>query len=191
MVCSGSEVDSLSKSQSTSDVRSSSSGVAVSQYSAKPLMYSAMTEPTMSVPTAAYSGESMPQPPYAQPAMIRQILATEPGGQPPATAVYHPAGQPEAMPCQPLLQDQSAMFFRHETGADPTAHFVLPTAPASTFPAPPPPQFMMGQQPGAMERFGAPPPPPPLPTPGSLPYPVISGVNSAAGGPVSYWMTLN
>ena len=213
--CLASEAD-VSKPPVTSSTSSSSSSsstacVAVSQYSAKPHMYSitpaASTEPAaLDMMQSAADGSQ----PYMQ-QIVQHVITGEPAGPAMATALYQPPPPTDAMTYRQVPQDTTAyhapapstLVLQHETNAAPT-HFVLPSPAPPSMPAaaaafgPSLPQFVVGQ-PGAvrpidMERFGAPPPPlPPPPPPGSVPYPAmpcVSGINTASG-PVSYWMTLN
>ena len=198
--CSASETDS-SKHPTTSG--GSTGGIAVSQYSAKPQMYSMPTTASMglgvpdTVQSAAGYAADPTQPYVQQQQLVQHVVAAEPTG--PATAVYQPTPPLDTVTYR---QDGSAyhtaapstLLLQQETNAPPT-HFVVPTpaAPSMSAPAfgPPLPQFVVGQ-PGAvrpMESFAAQPPPPP----GSVPYPAmpcVSGINTGNAA-VSYWMTLH
>jgi len=207
--CSASEAD-ASKPPVTSASSSSTACVPVSQYSAKPHMYS--VSPAVSTEPAALDVMQSPpdsSQPYMQ-QMVQHVFSGEPAGPATAAAVYQPPPLTDGMTYRQVPQDATAyhapapstLVLQHDTNAAPT-HFVLPSPAPPSMPAaaaafgPSLPQFVVGQ-PGAvrpieMERFGAPPPPPPPPPPGSVPYPAmpcVSGINTASG-PVSYWMTLN
>ena len=204
--CSASEADASKPPVTASS--SSTACVAVSQYSAKPQMYS--ISPSVSTETGVPSVVQSPadgSQPYMQ-QIVQHVFSGEPAGPATAAPVYQPPPAVDAMAYRQVPQDATAyhapapstLVLQHDTNAAPT-HFVLPSPAPPSMPAaafgPSLPQFVMGQ-PGAvrpveMERFGAPPPPPPPPPPGSMPYPAmpcVSGINTA-GGPVSYWMTLN
>ena len=189
MCCSGSGVDQSSSARSASSA-------AVSQYSARPHIYS-MTEQHDHVPQAAAAGGFMGDAAHTQPGFVQQIiqhiLSADPRGPTSAAVYQHPTGPQDAVSYQQLpaaVQQQQQ-----------PPQYILPHPPppamsaavATGFGPPPSQQFMVGQAPPGAVCQPLPPPPPPPPPPGSLPYPAMPGVSgiNTANAAVSYWMTLH